>query len=47
MSYETAFAELLAAGWPEADAAELAKIHIELQAKAEAAARAEAEAAEA
>lgn len=47
MSYETAFAELLAAGWPEADAAELAQITIELQAKASEAARTEAEAANA
>lgn len=47
MSYDTAFTELLAAGWPETDAAELAQIAIDLQTKAEEAARAEAEAANA
>ena len=44
MSYDTAFTALLAAGWPEIDAAELAQITIDLQAKAEEAARAEVEA---
>lgn len=45
MSYDTAFTELLAAGWPDPDAAELAQITIDLQRNAEEAARAEAEAA--
>lgn len=45
MSYDTAFAELLAAGWPEIDAAELAQITIDLQAKAEAEAAAALESA--
>ena len=31
MSYDTAFQELLAAGWAPDDAQELAQIHIELQ----------------
>lgn len=42
MSYDTAFTELLAAGWPQPDAAELAQITIDLQAQREAAERAEA-----
>lgn len=35
MSYDTAFAELVEAGWPEPASAEIAQITIELQAKQE------------